>query len=110
MARFAPLALVLLPLACADASEAALFELREGDALAVEGAPVIPYGEHIRELPIDVEEDEELVVPASAWPAQRGEPRITVGPWKGKRAEDDERFDGSALCPFEVHSRGFPAI
>jgi hypothetical protein len=113
MARFAPLALVLLPLACADASEAALFDLREGDAPVVEGAPVIPYGERIRELPIDVEEpedDEELVAPASPWPAQRAEPRITVGPWKGKRAEDDERFDGSALCPFEVHSRGFPAI
>lgn len=116
MARLAPFVLALLPLACADASEAALYDLREGDAPAVEGTPVIPYGERIVDPPRasepvdEPEDDDEEIVAPSAWPAYRGEPRITVGPWKGKRAEDDEGFDDSARCPFEVHSRGFPAI
>lgn len=118
IARVVPLVLALLPLSCADTPEAARFELREGEAPDVEAAPVIPYGARIVEPPIATEsidehraedEDEGIVVP-SAWPAFPGEPRVTVGPWRGARVDDEESIVESARCPFEVRTRGFPAI
>ena len=52
MSRFALAALALLPLACADASEGALFEMREADEPA-NGVSVIPFGERFRDPPPD---------------------------------------------------------
>jgi hypothetical protein len=105
------LTFVLLPLACMAPAEAELLEMRERDE-ALGSVPIIPDGERTQErAPIveTAEAIEELEEPsASSWPA-RGQPRIVVGPWRGRHA-DDEDLDGSALCPFEVTTRGFPAI
>jgi hypothetical protein len=117
LARALAVMLALLAIACADVPEAAVFEVPEGEAPDVEGVPVIPYGARIFDPPIesapieapDAEEDDDEAVAPTAWPAFRGEPRVTVGPWKGERA-DDENITESALCPFEVRTRGFPAI
>lgn len=104
MDRYALAVLAVLPLACADASEAALFELREGPEPAQLGGPVIPLGEEIREVtPPDELEDDEEDLDGDA-------PQIVVGPWLGARADDVEDFRESALCPFEVETRGFPAV
>jgi hypothetical protein len=99
------------PFACMEPSEAARLELDERDEPDA-AMPVIPYGERIREPIVEeeppIEQDEEPPVVAG-WPESRGQPRVVVGPWLGARAEDDDS-ESSAMCPFEVTTRGFPAI
>ncbi len=96
MTRIAVLALVLLPLGCADASDVAHLELVERDQPEQGGLAVIPFGDELVEL------DE----PAAAPPAG-DRPHVVVGRWRGVAA-DGER--SSAQCPFEVKAIGFPAI
>lgn len=111
MARSLSACSLLLLAACTgvpDSEQLGLGEGEFGDALAYES---IPDAKLVRRGPIPPEAAWEDVVEDDEG-TYRGPPRIIVSKFDPKRFGDDEEdyFDGTALCPFDVEAKGFPAV